>query len=207
MHTHPSKQGIKGDKHTLFIEPVVQQYNNYRIFIGPFEENSNSIDTVWNSLMNATPKDTLELRIASPGGKVTECQMYVNIMRNTFTGRTTAYIDSHASSAGAFVFCAADKRVVYANSRLMLHNYSGGHGGKHQDMKDRMEFDEKHIIGFLESTITVGKNGFLTNKEFKHMIHGKNWWFDTTDMCQRGIATHVIINGKEMTSKEYLKIK
>jgi ATP-dependent protease ClpP protease subunit len=195
----------QAETHSLFKNTKTTVTNNFRLYIDEFFNIDTDIHEIYNSLHNAGKDDTLELRISSPGGLVTECQQIVNIMWNKFNGRTTAYIDSHASSAGAFTFCSADKRVVYENSRLMLHNYSGGHGGKHQDMKDRMEFDEKHIIGFLKSTLQVGKNGFMTKKEFKRMVEGREFWWDAKEMCERGVATHVIVRGEELTAKEYLK--
>jgi len=205
MNELSNSSGLHADSHTLFVEPVIKKRDNYKVFVGAFNEDSNKINETWNKLLNAKPDDTLELRIASPGGLVTECQMYINIMNNKFHNRTTAYIDSHASSAGAFTFCAAHKRVIFENSRLMLHNYSGGHQGKHQDMKDRMKFDTGHIIPFLKSTLKIGKNGYLNKKEFKKMVKGKNWWFNAKDMCERNIATHILIDGEEFTAKEYLK--
>jgi len=195
----------KGKCHSLFVDKNISTKQNFRIFVNTFYEVENDIHNIWNMLLKAGTEDTLELRISSPGGLVTECQMYVNIMRNKFPGRTTTYIDSHASSAGAFTFSAGDKRVIYENSRIMYHNYSGGHQGTHQKMLDRMKFDTKHIIGFLRSTLKVGKKGFLTKKEYKQMVEGKEYWFGAEEMCKRGIATHIIVNGKELTTKEYLK--
>jgi len=192
---------------SLFVNKTEHTIKNFRIFINSFMESKNDIHDVWNKLLSAGSEDTLELRISSPGGQVTECQMFVNIMRNKFPGRSTTYIDSHASSAGAFTFCVGDKRVIYENSRLMLHNYSGGYDGGFKKMKDRLDFDEKHIIGFLKSTLKIGKNGFISKKEFKKMINGKEYWFRAEEMCKRGIATHVIVDGKEYSAKEYLHIK
>jgi ATP-dependent protease ClpP protease subunit len=194
---------IKAEKHSLYVKNTTTR--NFRVFIDSFINEENTIHDIFDSLLDAGNNDTLELRISSPGGLVTECQQIVNIINNKFKDRSTAYIDSHASSAGAFTFCSCNKRVIYENSRLMLHNYSGGHSGKHQDMKDRLEFDTDHIISFLKSNIKVGKKGFLSKKEFKKMIEGKNYWFNADDMLKRGIATHIIINGEEISREDYFK--
>ncbi len=37
------------------------------------------------------------------------------------------------------------------------------------------------------------------------MIIGQDYWMDTKEMCKRGIATHVIMEGREFTAEEYLK--
>jgi len=203
--TKDTDKNTHGRNHSLYTIPKVTTTNNYKLFVDTFFDTSTEIHKIWNTLLSATENDTLELRIQSPGGLVTECQMLVNIMKNKFNGRVTAYIDSHASSAGAFTFCAADKRVVFENSRIMLHNYSGGHQGTHHKMKTRLDFDTVHIIDFLKSTLKIGKKGYLTNKELDRMIEGHEWWFTAKEMCKRGIATHVIVNGKEITAKQYLK--
>jgi hypothetical protein len=38
------------------------------------------------------------------------------------------------------------------------------------------------------------------------MTDGKDFWFDTKEMCQRGIATHVEVNGLVIPAKQYLKL-
>ena len=37
------------------------------------------------------------------------------------------------------------------------------------------------------------------------MLVGQDYWMGTKEMCKRGIATHVIVNGHELTADEYLK--
>lgn len=200
-----SNNKVSADCHSLYTSTKTTTVKNYRVFITEFAEGDTKIHDIWNRLLSGGKNDTLELRISSCGGAVTECQQFVNLIRNKFNKRTTTYIDSHASSAGAVVFCSGDKRVVFENSRIMLHNYSGGYGGKYRDVKDRLDFDEEHIIGFLKSVIKVGPKGFLTKSEFNAMVNGKNFWFNSEEMLKRGIATHIVINGEELTAKEYLK--
>ena len=203
---HNDKNVIaKAQTHSLFSSKDTQITNKYRLFINQFANYNNDIHEIYNILQSASITDTLELRISSPGGLVTECQNIINIMKNKFSKRVTSYIDSRASSAGALVFCASDKRVVYVNSRIMIHNYSGMYQGEFQKMKTRIEFDEQHTIDFIMDNLKIGKDGFLTKKECKQMIKGKEFWFNTEDMCKRGIATHVIVNGKTIKAKKYLK--
>jgi len=60
---------------------------------------------------------------------------------------------------------------------------------------------KKPLKSFLKIYV---KKGFLTKDEFKEMIIGKDLWMDTKEMCKRGIATHVIIAGRELTAEEYI---
>jgi len=207
MNKDRTPQPTQSQTHTLFTKNNVITTKNYTLYLNEIQNTDNKIHNVYNSLRSADKDDTLTLRISSPGGFVTECQNIVNIMRNVFYKRTTSYIDSHASSAGAIIFLAADKRVIYKNSRIMIHNYSGAYFGTYKKMKTRINFDEKHVIGFLKSIINPRKKGFLSKSEFKEMIDGKEFWFRADEMLRRKIATHIVINGEELTAKEYLKGK
>ena len=190
----------KAKNHSLYIKENKKITKNYILFINGFDNQIPDFHDILNDLYNAGDEDQLELKIMSPGGLVTECQQIINIMQNKFPDRTTAYIESHASSAGAFTFAAADKRVIYWNSRIMFHNYSGGYTGTYQFMKDRIDFDSKHIIGFLG----IAKK-FFSKKEWKKLIEGKEYWFTAEDMLKRGIATHIIIDGIEYDSDKGIK--
>ena len=53
----------------------------------------------------------------------------------------------------------------------------------------------------------VVKNNFLTKEEFSKMLIGQDFWMDARELCERGIATHVLVNGKEVKAKKYLKNK
>jgi len=194
------KSNIKADNHSLFKNEEKIIKNKYRFFIGMFNNQTPDFHNILNELYNADDKSILELRIMSPGGLVVECQQIVNLLENKFKENSIAYIESHASSAGAFTFIRANKRVIYWNSRIMFHNYSGGYVGKYKDMKDRFEFDEKHILNFLGYA-----KRFFTKKEWKELINGKDFWFDAKEMLKRGIATHIILNGKEYDRKKGLK--
>lgn len=197
---------IRGKYHSLFNKPDVltQVVNNYKLMIGQFGEEENGLHEIYRILLDAKEPDTLELRIQSPGGLATECQALCNIMDNHFKERSIAYIDSHASSAGAIIFSSAYQRVIYENSRLMYHDYKGGMMGSGNQMEDKILFQNKHLRDWFR-TMTVDK-GFLTEEEFKMMLIGKEYWLDAEDMCERGIATHIVIDGVSHEAAEYKKI-
>jgi len=194
-------KAFKSENHSLFVgEKPVKIQKIYRVFIGAYDNQKPDFHDILNELYNASENSELELRIMSPGGLVVECQQIVNLMQNKFKDKSIAYIESHASSAGAITFVHAKKRVIYWNSRIMFHNYSGGYIGDYHKMKTRIDFDSKHTIGFLEPV-----KQFLTKKEWKKMINGKEYWFGAEEMLERGIATHLILNGKEYEGKKALK--
>lgn len=182
---------------------IVPPHTNYRMFIDAFGETERGLHEIFNTLWSAGDSDTLELRINSWGGFVKEGQNFFNVIRNKFNGRTTTILDSAGYSMGALLFCCGDTRIVMEQSDLMFHDYSGAAWGKGQEIESQVEHTKKHIRKFFKEVI-IGNN-FLTQKEFEDMLIGKDFWMDVQEMCQRGIATHVMVKGNMVEAREYLK--
>jgi len=215
------KQKISSSHHTMFIINVSEQkdlidekentykitpaHKKYRIFIDSFMEFEKGLHELFNTLWDADENDELELRINSWGGIVKEGQNFYNIITNKFSGRTTTILDSAGYSMGALTFCAGDKRVVTEACDLMFHDYSGGAGGKGGEIEAHVKHSSKHLRKFFKKIIV--EKGFLTKKEFKKMVIGKDYWMDVKELCERGIATHVLVGGEEIKAKKYLKMK
>ena len=207
--------------HTMFIDEISEDkelidtkdnvykitpaHQRYRIFIDSFMEFERGLHEIFNTLWDADENDVLELRINSWGGLVKEGQNFYNIIKNKFPGRTTTILDSAGYSMGALTFCAGDERIVMEESDLMFHDYSGGAGGKGGEIEARVEHTAKHLRRFFRKIIV--DNGFLSEKEFENMIIGQDYWMEADEMCRRGIATHVMVNGKKVKAKKYLKMK
>ena len=41
--------------------------------------------------------------------------------------------------------------------------------------------------------------------EYERMKDGKDIWLNATEMCKRGIATHVMFGGQLITAEDFLK--
>ncbi|MEA3314590.1 MAG: ATP-dependent Clp protease proteolytic subunit [Campylobacterota bacterium] len=208
---------LNSSHHTMFKNKVATKYipigkNNYkkeseyiqyRIFIDKFFEQDRGLHDIFNELWNAKYGSKLELRINSRGGLVNEGSQFYNLIKNKFKGNTTTILDNAGYSMGALTFCMGDKRVITKRSDLMFHDYSGGAIGKGGEIESRVEHTSKHLRKFFKDIIV--KNKFLTIKEFENMLIGKDYWFDYLELLKRGIATHILIDGKEITAKRYLK--
>jgi len=213
------KKELSSEQHTLYIETipekkrvinkeksiyeVIPKHKRYRVYIGKFFELKKGLHSVFNGLREATEKDYLELRINSGGGLVNEGQQFYNIMQEKFYKRTISYLDNQGYSMGALLFCMADKRVVYPYSDLMFHTYSHGSRGKGGEVKTYVDHTAKKLQQFFYDLIV--EKGFLSQKEFEKMLIGQDYWMGAKELCKRGIATHVITQGREITAKEYLK--
>ncbi|MCK5903487.1 MAG: ATP-dependent Clp protease proteolytic subunit [Cocleimonas sp.] len=181
----------------------IPEHLNYRLFVDIFFERERGLHEIFNDLWNAGKHDTLELRINSQGGFVNEGSQFYSVIKNKFKGRTTTILDSCGYSMGALTFCMGDKRIVTPRSDLMFHDYAGGIWGKGGEIESQFKHQATHLRAFFEDVIV--KNKFLKKKEFKNMLMGKDYWMTTPEMCKRGIATHVLVDGEEIKAKKYLK--
>ena len=216
--TMPEDNSIFADNHSLFwtinepeFTPVTDAegfyeeqpgYTVYKLFIGDFNETSNGLQRIINKLQQVEPNDVLEFHISSHGGAVEELIELYNLCNTVFYGRMSTFVN-FGYSAGAWAFLFGTERVVFEHSDLMFHSYSGGFGGKRDDMLTHMEHEDKRINKFLMGTLEP----YFTKKEIKKMIKGKDFWLGSIEMLQRGIATHILIDGEAMTADEYLNPK
>ncbi len=201
--TKPESRELKKSKNgqdCYIIKPAITEY---RMFVDTFAEDQRGLHEIFNTLWNSSNNDTLELRINSWGGLIKEGQNFYNLIKNKFKGKTTTILDSAGYSMGALLFCAGDTRIVMEQSDLMFHDFSGFAYGKGQEIESQVEHNKKHIRNFFE--VVVLKNNFLSKEEFNQMIIGKDFWMQVPEMCERGIATHVMVGGKLIKADKYLK--
>lgn len=210
---------LNSEWHTLFTTEVksseeqdekglykkVPGFTQYRMFVDNFMEFKKGLHGLYNELWNAMDTDKLELRINSNGGMVNEGGQFYSIIKNKFNGRCTTILDNKGYSMGALVFLMGDVRIVTERADLMIHDYSGTLGGKGGEIEARNAHTQKHIREFFKEVIL--NPGFLTKKEFDNMIIGQDYWMDVIELCERGIATHVLVKGKNMKASEYLAAK
>ena len=213
------KKELSSEQHTLYTEMIPEhkrlvdkeknlfevkpKHRSYRVYIGRFFELKKGLHSVFNELREAKEHDVLEFMIDSGGGFVNEGMQFYNIMQEKFSGRTVAYLDNKGYSMGAMLFSMADKRIAYPYSDFMYHNYAGGAAGKGGEIKARLEHTSKKLEKFFHDVIV--EQGFLSEEEYKQMLVGQDYWMGTKELCQRGIATHVIVQGQELTAKDYLR--
>ncbi len=211
---------ISSEEHTLFIKHIPERrksldrdnkvyqiepkYRHFTVHVGKFKEFKRGLHGVLNELRAASRDDILELRINSGGGLVNEGKQFYNLIQEKFYGRTVAFLDNHAYSMGALMFCMAKRRVIYPYSDIMFHNYSSGFSGKGGEIRSRVKHKDKILMKFFRQIVV--KEGFLSPVEFENMLIGQDYWMDAKEMCKRKIATHVIYKGKQIKAKKYLKI-
>lgn len=186
-----NKRKIGNKYHSLFIEDVPEDFEKhkshklYRIFISSFYE------------------DRLEIRINSNGGYSNEGKRFYHVLQEKFKDRTTTILDPRGLSMGALLFCFGDKRIIYEFSEIMFHNYSGHSWGNGQEMISQAKHTDVLQKKFGKKILV--DTGFFKKKEHNKILSGHDIWMGAREMCKRRIATHVVINGKKMSAKKYLK--
>jgi len=185
----------------LYLTEVIYTCTHHTLYLSDVLEQNREIDQVIAALRASGGDDILEIRINSGGGEVAIGQKIIALIQEVFGGRTITIMDAEASSMAAIIFLAGSKRVVYQHSICMLHNYSTGLFGKGGEVGDRYIALNDSLAEYLKHAIEP----YTKKKEFKRILDGKDLYLDAYQMCARGIATHIIINGEEIEAKEYLK--
>jgi len=185
-------------KHTLFIDTLPGQVYTY--YLTELTEEGVDTHEDFNKLRNANEYDYLQIRIDSDGGLIRTGQALINIIDDIFKGRTVTVIEANAGSMAAIIFCKGDERIVYRHSLIMFHNYTGGYYGKGNEIKAWFPAFDAMFKEYL-ITHTTG----LSKKELDKIFRGEDFWFNADQMLERGIATHIIIDGVKYTAAEYLK--
>lgn len=174
----------------------------FDLYVGDFDEEGTGLHVILNKLRTADRyDDMLRVHIDSYGGSVTEGKLFWNAFNNFGKDHITAYLNS-GYSMGALLFCMADRRIVHEFSDFMLHDYSTMLYGKAGDLETSHNHNQKHLRDFFKK-ITLDK-GFLSQEEFEMLKIGKEFWFDTEEMCKRGIATGVQTSDGFKSAKDYL---
>lgn len=214
-----NEKKLNSTEHTLFKKKIqssekaskkglykkIPGYTQYRFFVNDFMECERGLHEIYNELWNAGENDTLELRINSNGGMVNEGAQFYSIIKNKFNGRTTTILDNKGYSMGALTFLFGNERVVTERADLMLHDYSGGVVGKGGEIQARNEHTQVFIRDFFKKILL--ETGYLSKKEFDNMLIGQDFWMSIDELCERGMATHVLVNGKNIKAHDYLANK
>ena len=112
------------------------------IFIGtPIDDNvANLVIAQLLFLMAEDPEKDISLYINSPGGSITSGLAIYDTMQFVKPAVTTLCI-GQAASMGASLLCAGEKGMRFAtpNSRIMVHQPSGGFQGQASDIERHAE--------------------------------------------------------------------
>jgi ATP-dependent Clp protease, protease subunit len=133
------------------------------------------------NLNNCSEDDIVNIHINNFGGYISTAIQIINALLNT-KAKTITYLEGVAYSAASMIFLCGDERHVSGKySALMCHNYSGIMSGKGHEINTHSKFNKKYFDELLKDIY----KDFLTKKEIKEMINGKDFWFYGNEIVKR----------------------
>ena len=129
----------------------------------------------------------IHLHIQSFGGSLFHTLYLIDLIKGLKTPVYT-YIDGFAASAGTLLSVVGKKRFMTKHSLMLIHQLSGGVGGKYSEMKD----EEQNIDMLMDMIV----NTYVENTKFNEMtlnnILKHDWWL-TSDQCLKyGLVDEIL---------------
>lgn len=162
--------------------PVIKQGDTISIYLTGEIVEPAEYNEACHSIATATEGQTIYLYINTPGGILDSGFAIVNALTET-KAHTVAIIQGTVASAGTIITLACKEIIAKPFSTFMIHNYSMSGGGfaKGHELKQRQTYMDGHNV----RTFNAIYSGFLTPKEIKEMIDGKDFWMDDVEVTKR----------------------
>lgn len=186
--------------HTLYVT-THEAPRSFRFFVDDLIHEGNEFHEQLNILHGGSAADSLELRINSRGGYVKYGQQMINVIKDKFSGRTATILEAEACSMAAFVFMVGDERIIYPHSMLMVHDTSMYLVGKSSESRKQMDVCYPESVRYFKSIF----KDTMTDSEVEDVYKGIDFWFNAEEMCRRGMATQVLVDGELIEAKDYLE--
>lgn len=127
----------------------------------------------------ATKNDTIKLIINSYGGATNTAVQFFNLLIDT-PAHTIADIYT-ACSAGSIIALGCNEINIRKFATMMIHQSSWGINGKAEEIKSQSDFFTTLNKKILEDIYF----SFLSQKEIKEILKGKDFWFFETEIKKR----------------------
>ena len=152
------------------------------------DENSNRIAKQMQVLAAEDPERDITLYINSPGGSISAGMVVYDTMQLIPNDVVTVAMGL-AASMGQFLLCAgaAGKRFATPNTRIMMHQPSGGLGGTASDIK--IQAEQMLFIKRRMALLIADHTGQTIEQIEKDSDRDR--WFDADEARAYGIIDHV----------------
>jgi ATP-dependent Clp protease protease subunit len=155
--------------------------NEYSIYLSNPVIEPDVYDEVCHLLRSVSENDEVKLYLNTPGGALISGMAIIQAMRDCKATITTV-LNPQAFSMGALMFLAGDQKVAPPQSILMFHNYSGG-GGNGKGNEQVAELSA--INTWFEEAMHDICAPFLTKKELRDVLQGKDLWMRSAEINRR----------------------
>lgn len=174
--------GKEEDKHSVWDRPVpiVKAGEYYNAYMADEISSPAEYNELCFLLENAPEGSEVTLHINTGGGYIDSAfKIIASIKRSK--AKVTARLTGTVASAGTIIALSCDDLIVEDFTSFMVHNYSGGAGGKGHEIIDYVNFSDKNITNTFKKIYS----GFLTPKELNAVIKGKDMWMNTEEVQKR----------------------
>lgn len=174
----PKKPKGKWDKYV----PIIKTADKVEVYITDEIAEPAMYNEFCHTLTNASEDTEILIYLNTPGGALDSAFQIINAISES-KANTTAIIQGTVASAGTIIALACKNIIAKPFSTFMIHNYSMGGGGfsKGHELKQRQTYMDAHNL----ATFNAIYSGFLTPKELKEMIDGKDFWLNAADVAKR----------------------
>ena len=172
------KEEKESRPYSFYQQKLVSRQLHYYIS-GPLEEPAHYTEMV-HQIRCATANDIVHIHLNTPGGYISTGVQIISAMRSS-QGHIVTHLEGEACSLGALLFLTADEMVVYDDSILMFHNYSGGLVGKGHELTASVDASNRWYSKLI-TTICVP---FLTEDELEKIFAGADFWMLSDEVERR----------------------
>jgi len=155
-----------------------------------------------HKIKTANENDVVYMYLNTPGGYLSAGMQLILAMRVSKAHIVTV-LEGEVCSLGSLLFLSADEFIVHDHTMLMIHNHSGGQWGKGHEYLAQADAVSSW---FEELAKTVYKN-FMTDKEIKEMLDGKDFWFQAEEVKRRLEKMVSVLNKENKTAATKAKPK
>ena len=103
-------------------------------------------------------------------------------------------ISATARSGGSMIFLSGHAYRIHSYSTMMCHYYSGFSMGKGHEMKAESDFDHAYFNEIFYKIYY----GFMTRKEIKEMINGRDFYFKSDEIQRRLDIRHNLLHPEKL---------
>lgn len=160
--------------------PIIKVDNVIHAYISDEIGSPDTYDKLCHTLDTASDDESVLLHMNTGGGYIDSAfKIIASIKRSK--AKTTARLTGTVASAGTIIALSCDELEVEDFVSFMIHNYSGGAGGKGHEIIDYVNFSDKNITATFKKLYS----GFLTPRELNAVIKGKDMWMGTEEVQKR----------------------
>ena len=160
--------------------PYVKSTDQLDVYLNTGIDEPSYYSEICYILSTLTEDETVYFHINTPGGILDSAFQLVDAIKGC-RATTIAKLTGTVASAGTIIALSCDKLIVAEHTSFMIHNYSAGAYGKGNELKARQE----HIDKSTNHAFKEFYSGFLTDKEVKEVINGKDIWLTADEVRMR----------------------